>query len=129
MITATLLYRSNVSVEDLNVGECTMHRAGNSDGARWWLLWFRVNRETDNLEETIAVPVNPNGPYIETGPGGKTWGFTGPGLLGAWYVSPSINVLNTKELRNGEHEAPSLWHQTPQILSVPDNEPWMHGAP
>jgi hypothetical protein len=137
----TLCYRGNVGVEDLEVGECTIHRAGDSSGARWWLLWFRVNRETDGQPDDFAVPVNPNGGWIELGSGGKTWGLTridNPDKVGRWQwqISPSINVTGSRALHPGVHEmaglAPgyeSLWHQTPIIVGVPDGEAWQVGVP
>ncbi len=123
-----LRYRSFVDVSDLAVGECTIHRAGNSTGARWWNLWLRVNRETDGQPDDFLVPVQPNGSFVEAGPGGKTWGLA-RAELGAWQVSPSINVLGTRELHPGAHDAPSLWHQTPKIVGVPEGEAWIAGAP
>jgi hypothetical protein len=124
----TLRYQSKRLVDDLAVGECTMHRASNAAGARWWLLWFRVNRETDGQPDDFAVPMNPNGSFIEDGPGGKTWGLTQT-TPGVWQVAPSINVINTGEVHPGDHPAPSLWHQTPTIVDVPDGESWISGAP
>jgi hypothetical protein len=125
---ATLRYRSNVCVGDLEVGECTMHRAANDTGARWWLLWFRVNREDNGQAADFAVPMNPNGGWIEAGPGGKTWGLI-RSSPGAWQVFPSINVLGTNELHPGPHEAPSQWHQTPVITDVPEGEAWISSPP
>lgn len=135
----TLRYRSNVCVSELAVGECTMHRAADSSGARWWLLWFRVNRDSDGLPDDFAVPVNPNGPYLDPGPGGRTWGLNRVDRElqpGAWQVSPSIDVKNTRAVHAGEAVAPmivpaptSLWHQTPTIIEVPDGEAWISGAP
>ena len=124
-----LRYRSFVDVNDLAVGECTIRRTGDPpNGTRWWNLWFRVNRETDGQPDDFVVPVNPGGTYNEAGPGGKTWGFT---LVeaGAWQVSPSINVLNTRELHPGAHDAPSLWHQTPKVVGVPEGEAWIGDPP
>ncbi len=125
-----LRYRSKVDVEDLAIGECTMHRAANSDGTRWWLLWIHVNRDNDGQPDDFAVPVNPNGSYIEAGPGGKTWGLTLT-ESGVWQVSPSINVLETGAIHAGEHPASSLWHQTPTIVGVPEGaiEEWVTGTP
>lgn len=117
-----LIYKHHAEIEDLAVGECTMHRASGSAAACWWQLWFRVLRETDGQPQNFCVPMNPGGSYIENGPGGKTWGLTipvgsmypiAPGTKN-WRVSPSINVLNTGDAHNGPHpELPSLWHQTP----------------
>lgn len=123
----TLSYRSRVAIEDLQVNECTMHRALNTDGARFWHLWFRVLRETDGQPDDFCVPMHPNGSYIEAGPGGKTWGLVHSGP-GTWQVSPSINVLSTRELHPGQHAESSLWHQTPVIIGVSDDEPWIVGA-
>jgi hypothetical protein len=129
MSTVALQYRSHARIEELALGECTMHRAGTST-ARWWLLWVHVARETDGQSEDIAVPVIPGGQYTENGPGGRTWGLnkTGPGI---WTVSPSINVLNDDDARlvvaGHAPTGQSLWHQTPDIVYVPDDEPWTQG--
>jgi hypothetical protein len=123
----TLRYRSFVQVEDLAVGECTIHRCSGSTAARWWLLWFYVPRETDGVPQDFCVPVAP-GSYTESGPGGKTWGLTRSGA-GVWQVSPSINVLNTGDAVAGPHALPSLWHQTPAITDVPEGERWIVGPP
>jgi hypothetical protein len=128
---STLRYRSHSTVEDLAVGECTVHRAADEHGGRWWLLWFRVSREDNELPIDVAVPINPNGGYVASGPGGKTWGLTRASIAGTWQVSPSINVLagHEAQVHPGPHAAPSLWHQTPSIVEVPDDEAWISGAP
>src|ERR1700691_5122469 len=117
-----LVYRSCVLIEDLQLGECTIHRCGTG-----WNLWFYVTRETDGVPEDFVVPVNPGGGYIENGPLGRTWGFTKSGS-GVWQVSPSINVLDdagARAVQAGAHPTtPSLWHQTPSVVGVPDGEPW-----
>ena len=121
----TLFYRSNVHVDELELGECTMHRAGEDGKGTWWLLWFRVLREDNGQPANFAVPMNPGGSWIENGPGGKTWGFarSSPGI---WQVSPSINALASSELHPGEHpDQASQWHQTPMVIGVPDGERWI----
>ena len=122
-----LIYKSHSLIEDLQPGECTIHRCGTPDGKRWWNLWFYVPRETDGVLEDFVVPVNPGGAYTENGLGGKTWGFTKSGA-GVWQVSPSINVLDDAGARavqaGGRPATPSLWHQTPSVVGVPDGEPW-----
>lgn len=116
-------------IEDLEVGECTMHRAVNG-AVRYWHMWFRALRETDGEPFDFCVPMNPNGAFVENAPGGKTWGLTRNAVLAnAWCVAPSINVLNTGEPHPGDHPSPSLWHQTPTITDVPDDAPWIAGAP
>ena len=120
-----------LEVDSLAVGECTVHRA-RDNGRRWWQLWFRVERETDGAPESFVVPIHPRGAFLPSGPGGKTWGLTrvGPGL---WQVSPSINVVSDAQgtrTHDGPHpSARSLWHQTPQVSGVPDEERWILGAP
>lgn len=69
-----MIYRNDASIEDLEIGECTMHRAITSGGSRYWHMWFRANRETDGQPFDFCVPMNPNGNYTESGVGGKTWG-------------------------------------------------------
>jgi hypothetical protein len=125
-----------LDVDTLGLGECTMHKSSDSTAKRWWLLWFRVTNEATGQPDTFCVPVNPNGLYIEQGPGGKTWGLTVPNatiyesLPGTkcWQISPSINVLNTGDAHPGDHPTPSLWHHTPAILNVPDSDAWASGA-
>ena len=131
-----LRYRSAVMVDELTVGECTVHRASGSTAARWWLLWFYVLRDSDGQPEVFCVPVNPGGGYAENGPGGRTWGLTCPAAstqdIAAgtrnWMISPSINVLDDRDAVAGTHEHPSLWHQTPEIIGVPIAEAWASGA-
>lgn len=127
-----LHYRSRAHVDDLLVGECTIYRAGDSSGRRWWLLWFRAPRDTDGGEEDFAVPVNPNGSFLENGPGGKTWalnrGYSESGS-GTWQITPSINVEDTRELHPNGQTSTSLWHHTPTISGVSDDEPWITLAP
>ena len=121
-----LLYKSHAMIGDLAVGECTMHRASGSRAARWWQLWFLALRETDGQPENFCVPMNPNGHYLENGPSGRTWGLTKIGA-GLWQVSPSIDVGGDRNARTNA-VGPSLWHQTPQIVGVPDAEPWANGV-
>lgn len=119
-----LRYRSFVDVEDLEVGECTMHRCLNGNGpAEYWHLWCRVLREDNGQSLDFCVPVNPGGAFDENGIGGKTWGLTRAGD-GRWQFSPSINVLADRQLHPGPHDAPSMWHQTPAVVGVPDGEAW-----
>ena len=121
-----LKYHAHSLIEDLALGECTMHSCQAPSGARWWQLWFFVARDSDGQPDTFRVPVIPNGSFTESGPGGRTWGLTSMGA-GVWQVSPSINVLDTRDTVAGEHQFPSLWHQTPQVSDVPDSELWAQG--
>ena len=125
----TLQCRPGVMVEDLKLGECVMRACSSPNGGqRFWHLWFYVARETDGVPEAFVVPMAPNGPYTEGGPGGRTWGLTKT-APGTWQVSPSINVLVTRVMHPGEHPSEvSLWHQTPTIIGVPDSELWANGA-
>ncbi|MGO9832603.1 MAG: hypothetical protein ACLP1X_00130 [Polyangiaceae bacterium] len=123
-----LRYRAGVLLSDLRENECTIHRATTADRtATYWLLWFYVRRGTDQELEDFAVPIIPRGTYQETGPGGRSWGFTDQGG-GVWALAPSINVLQSavgKMFQPGEHPAlPSLWHKTPSVENVPTGEPW-----
>jgi hypothetical protein len=128
-----LAYRSFVLVEDLRPGECTIHRASDASGKRWWLLWFHVYRE-DRAGERIdlAVPVNPNGSYLEQGPGGRTWGLM-PAGNGRWQVAPSIDSKDGSTVFSvpgfHDHPARSVWHQTPVLVAVADGEPWQTQSP
>jgi hypothetical protein len=127
---STLHYRSNVCVSDLQVGECTIHRAGTSDNVRWWLLWFCVVSEVDGQQLDAAVPINPNGGYVADGPGGKTWGLTQVSHDTTWQIAPSINVLGSRVAHPGDHPTEvSLWHQTPPIVDVPNGEAWQTSPP
>lgn len=126
---STLRYRSFVDVDDLQLGECTIHACSvGANGIEFWHVWFHVARDSDGQPDTFSVPINPNGGWIENGPGGKTWGLM-PASPGTWQVSPSINVLDTRDVHPGPHPSPSLWHQTPLIVDVPPGEAWIRGAP
>lgn len=123
-------YRAGACVEDLEVGECTMRAAvivDENGTRRYWHMWFFALSEVDGQPFDFCVPMNPNGGFIENGPGGKTWGLVRVGS-GAWQVSPSINVLES-EVVPGAHTSPSQWHQTPTITDVPDDAPWITEAP
>lgn len=126
-----LAYRSSAPVEDLKPGECTVHRAADSHGGRWWMLWIYVYRE-DRAGELVdlAVPVAPNGGYNEGGPGGRTWGLSNVGG-GRWQVSPSIDVKASRKAVPGFAQDPerSMWHQTPALVGVPDGEVWQTATP
>ncbi|HEY2509835.1 MAG TPA: hypothetical protein VGI39_03235 [Polyangiaceae bacterium] len=131
-----LRYRSKAMIEDLAVGECTLHRASGSGAARWWQLWIYALRDTDGQPEYFCVPVNPRGGYLEKGPGGKTWGLVCPGAsfypvdpgTKNWVIGPSINVLGDRDAVAGAHAQASIWHHTPEIVGVPEDEPWANGA-
>lgn len=114
--------------EDLALGECTVRPTAAADGKSYWRLWAYVTREDTGTPQMIGCPINPNGSYIADGPGGKTWGLTRSGAM-TWQVAPSINVLTHGEVHPGDHPAPSMWHQTPAIVDVPDGEAWQRGAP
>jgi len=131
----TLRYRGyHVDPGELAVDECTVRQCdgstfrmppgpGRQDGVDYWRLWFRVTNAVDGTPFIASVPINPNGSYAPDGPGGKTWGLTrsGPNM---WQVAPSINVLAHGEVHPGEHPSPSMWHQTPTLVDVPDGEAW-----
>jgi len=106
-----------------------MHSVGEPDGspngARYWHMWFRMLREDNGQPFDFCVPMNVNGPFLEAGSGGKTWGLMPVGGLTTWQVSPSINVLSDGDKHPGEHSAPSMWHQTPLIQGVPPNARWI----
>jgi hypothetical protein len=127
-----LVYRSFVAVGAIGLDECTIHRAGHpsvaSSGARWWNLWFNVLR-SDGVQDAFVVPINPNGAYEEYGAGGRTWGFTKTGI-GVWQVTPSINVLEDRATVGAiVTTVRSLWHQTPAVVGVPENELWIAETP
>lgn len=118
-----LRYRINGSPDTLEPGECVVRgaRAAGEPHKRWWMLWFRVIRESDGLAETNAVPVHPHGDFTEYGVGGRTWGLKLK-APGTWQVSPSIHVLEPDPREPGKSR--TAWHQTPVIVDVPDGEPW-----
>ena len=124
----TLRYRGyHVDPSELAIGECTIRPAGNEHGT-WWHLWAYVLREDNGQPVIIGCPLHVNGGYSESGPGGKTWGFTRSGP-NTWQVAPSINVLVHGEVHPGDHPSPSMWHQTPAIVDVPDVETWQTALP
>jgi hypothetical protein len=119
-----LRYRSMVYVEALAENECTIHRAVSANGARYWLLWIYARRVDNGQLDDFAVPVIPNGSYTEEGPGGKSWGLVKV-ADGEWQISPSIHVTKDKEVNARLPDSKSLWHETPRIVGVSKNEPWM----
>lgn len=124
-----LKYRRHAQVEDLQVGECTIHRASNSTSGRWWQLWFRVLRDTDGVDEVFCVPVRPNMTFLPNGPGGKTWGLNTKSGGSDWQISPSINVLGNGDAHEGQRNEVSIWHHTPCITDVPLGENWQSTEP
>ena len=132
MSDAVLHYRgTGVPVEDLALNECTIRGAGNQeDTASWWQLWALVARDVDGVVEHIGVPVDPRGTWDAAGPGGKTWGFQPAELPGRWRLAPSVNVLESRALHEGDHPTQaSTWHHNVIVDGVPDGEPWDGGAP
>jgi hypothetical protein len=126
-----LAYRSFVLVEDLQPGECTVHRAKSADGANWWLLWMHVYRQDrPGVLIDLAVPVAPHASYTETGPGGRTWGLA-PAGSGRWLVSPSVDAKSEKDPVPGHAQdtRPSIWHKNPVLVGVPDGEAWQTATP
>lgn len=112
-----LLYRPCAQRGALDIDECVIVPANPSGDqalgsdqrpAGAWLLMFYV-RTADGYAQYFRTPVNPNGPAVENGPLGRTWGLNRCGA-NEWQVSPSIDYGN--------------WHQTPKIVEVPDGEPW-----
>jgi hypothetical protein len=118
-------------IEDLAVGECTVRPCAEPNGTTSYLLWFYVLDDEGVALETLEVPIIPNGLFTPAGPGGRSWGFTRAGA-GVWQVSPSINVLphpvtpGAKFIHPGNHPTitTSHWHHTPEVLGVPEGEPW-----
>jgi hypothetical protein len=126
MSDVNLRYRSNVAVDALELGECTVRKTRLAV-ATWWELWLFVPRDDCDDSEMVAVPVNVNGTFTEKGPGGRTWGLKKLGR-GLWQVSPSINVVADAQAcktHPGPHPSlPSVWHHTPALVNVPEGESW-----
>jgi hypothetical protein len=124
---SVLVYRPVDRIGDLALGECTVRGARDGEGRAWWQLWTWVRRADTGEPFYVGVPVNPNGPYLETGPSGRrTWGLTRTAERD-WQVSPSVDVVGA-ERPDGSRE-PSLWHETPVVVGVPPGERWTMGAP
>ena len=121
-----LVYRTG-KIGDLALGECTVRGAHDERGRSWWQLWTWVRRQDTGEPFYVAVPINPNGVYVEVGRSGRrTWGLT-RAAPGEWQVNPSIDVVGAKR-PDGTYE-PSLWHQTPRIVGVPETERWVCEIP
>lgn len=111
-MVSILVYRAVLWIGDLALNECTIRRARAPEGAAWWQLWALVRRENPFY---VGVPVNPNGPCLEVGPSGRrTWGLVRASATD-WHVSPSIDA--------------GVWHETPVIVEVPENERWITEEP
>lgn len=120
-----LTYRA-CGIGDLGLNECVIRSALGAQSRAWWQLWTWVRRDDTGEPFYVAAPVNPNGPYLDIGPGGRhTWGLTRV-ADGVWQVSPSIDVLG--DLRPDGTRGPSLWHQTPRIVGVSVSERWIAGV-
>lgn len=121
-------YRAFVDVDDLAVGDCTVHRAAGGNG-RWWQLWFVVDVPTRG-RLAVAVPVNPGGDYTPIGPGGKTWGLARTSKSGVWHVKPSVNVLVSGTPHPGLLGGMvSLWHDWVRLSGVGEADTWTAGGP
>lgn len=126
-MVSILVYRHVARIGDLALDECMVRSACDADGRRWWQLWTFVRRADTGEPFYVGVPVQPNGPYVEVGPSGRrTWGLA-RASVSDWQVSPSIDVLGDK--RPDGTRGPSLWHETPTIVGVPDGERWITEAP
>lgn len=129
-----LVYRAADSIEDLELGECTV-RASAADGRRWWQLWTWV-QGVFGEPGYVAVPVTPGGDYAEIGPSGRrTWGLRHV-IDNVWQVNPSIDVRAYVDAGGREcaKDAPgarevSWWHQTPRLVGVPEGERWTREPP
>ena len=125
----TLRYRSNVCVSDLRVDECTIHRAGTADNARWYEPFGLIGTAASISSLPPSFSTQNHRSHVEAGPGGKTWGLTKT-AAGTWQIAPSINVLGTRAVHPGAHPTEvSLWHETPAIVDVPDGESWQTNPP
>jgi|ERR1700679_3183103 len=125
-MSVDLVYHPGVMVEDLPIGGCTVRRTRLGDKL-WWALWLYVRRADTGEPTVFEVPIHVRGPYTEDPVAGKMWGFTKSLEAGVWQVSPSINVLvgtDVVELHPGAHPSPSVWHETPRVVGVPEGEPW-----
>lgn len=115
---STLRYIADAEVGDLLVDTCVFQRDGEGP---YWLLWFYVRRDTDGIEETMGVLVNPNGGPVPPAKEGdrRVWGLKRTEEPGIWQVSPSIDVKESRK-----PDAPSIWHHTLTIVDVPEPLPW-----
>ena len=121
-----LVYRTVTWISDLALNECTIRSARDAEGRAWWQLWTYVLRTDTGQPFYVGVPVNPHGPYLDVGPSGRhSWGLN-PASERDWQISPSIDVVGD-ERPDGTRE-PSLWHETPTIVGVPDGERWITEA-
>jgi hypothetical protein len=104
-----LTYRRDSSPDDLQPGECVIRKTVDTSV---WVLWFCALRDADGQQELFAVPVNPNGPYLEKEEGvrRRTWGLMKQDAS-TWQISPSIHFVG-------------IWHHTPKIIGVPSGEAW-----
>src|SRR5271166_6733368 len=124
MADCSLHYRPGAMADELLLGECTIRPLRHADGAlAGWGLWFNVTRD-DGVEELFRVPVIPRGQFNENGPGGKSWGLNET-RAGIWQISPSIHYTEERPSEDGQPQRiVDVWHKTPEIIGVPDGEPW-----
>lgn len=107
-----------VSLERLAENECTIFK-GNDRFP--WHLRFCYRSKLDGKLHDSSVPIFPNADSPEGKPG---WGLKR--AQGGWQVSPSILISTRRPDPNrpGEHIDIELWHETPLIVGVGEEERW-----
>jgi hypothetical protein len=128
---AVLEYVPGAEPEELAPGQCTVRSSGeHGTSRRWWLMWLCVERSDDGKPERRHLPVNPRGYATSCSPGWGTWGLQPvEGEPHAWQISPSIAMMERyKDGVTGEVRDREIWHKTPKIVSVPDDEMWTRGG-
>lgn len=126
-----LEYVPGADPKELAPGQCTVRSSGEAGSAkRWWLLWLCVTRVDDGKPETRHLPVSPRQGPQPHDRGWGTWGLQPiEGAPHEWQISPSIAMLERfKDEATGQHVDKEIWHQTPKIVGVPDDEMWTQGG-
>lgn len=112
-------YSAGVAPDVLSPGECAI---GKSAPGGTVYLAFCFTRVTDGKPETRRIPIHVGGT-----PDNDGWGFTLV-VPGVWQVTPSIKCserLHNDPSDSAKYEDVEVWHETPQVVGVPDDEPWM----
>jgi hypothetical protein len=104
--------------------ECTIFCSGGDARFKWYLrICYR--QKTDGELAECAVPVFPNADAPEGKPG---WGLKRV-KDGCWQVSPSIKITTSRPDPSdpSRQQEVELWHETPVVVGVPEEERWTHG--
>ena len=98
-------------------GECGVWR---SRGDTEWYFSFAFLRTTDGKPEHRSIPIVVG---RDLAPGERGWSLK-KAAPGRWQIHPSISCLEYVKDKDEQPKSVEVWHETPVIVGVPDEEPW-----